>query len=94
MRAQFAMIRVINRDQRIDAGGRRGLQFLFLQLPAIGRQHPDAVGLQPDCRLVQIDNLDAGHGAQYVLRRLDDAGDPGMTMQRNPHRHALAQKRP
>ncbi len=45
MRAQFTVIGMIDRDQSIDAGGRGGLQFFLLQLPAIGRQHTNAVGL-------------------------------------------------
>ena len=80
MRAQFAMIGMIDRDQRIDARRGCSLQFLLLQLSAIGRQHADAVGLQANRRLPQIDDFDSGNAAQNVLRRLDDAGNPGMAM--------------
>jgi hypothetical protein len=45
MRTKFAVIGMVDRDQRIDADGRRGFQFLLMQLPAIGRQHANAVGL-------------------------------------------------
>ena len=85
---------MIDRDQRIDAGGFGRRKLRLLQLAAIFRQHAQIVALQPDRRLLQVDDLDAGHGAQNILGGFDDAMNAGMAMQRDPHRHAFAQQRP
>ena len=84
MRAEFAMIGMVDRDQRVDAGGFGGHKLLQLQLAAIGRQHPHIVALQADRRLMQIDQFDAGHRAEDILRRVDHAVNPGMAVQGQP----------
>ncbi len=43
---------------------------------------------------MQIDDFNTGDRAQNLLGRFDDATDAGMAVQRDPHRHALAQQWP
>ena len=93
VRAQFAVIGMIDRDQRVDARRGRRRKLVLLQFAAVGRQHADAVGLQGDRRLDADRPARCRHGAQNVLGRLDHPGNAGMSMQRDPHRHARAQQR-
>ena len=60
VRAQFAMIGMIDRDQRIDAGCFGRQKLLLLQGAAVLRQCAQVVSLQPDRRLPQVDDFDAG----------------------------------
>jgi len=41
---------------------------LLLQRAAVLRQDAQIVGLQPDRRLMQVDDFDAGHRAQNLFR--------------------------
>ena len=93
MRAEFAMFGMIDRDERVDAGVARGLKFVELQLALEVGQHAEVDALQADRRLFQIDELDAGNCAAGFRPRLHDAGDAGMPVQGDPHRHGLVQMR-
>src|SRR5262245_13579397 len=64
VRAQFAMIGVIHRDQRIDLGGACGLELLQLQLGLELRQARKVDALQTDAWHVELDDLDARHRPQ------------------------------
>ena len=70
MRAQFAMIGMIDSDQRVHVRIRRRLKFVPLQLALERRKNPDIDTLQADRRLPQIDEFDAGDRMQEYPRRL------------------------
>ena len=57
--AQFAVIGVIDRHQRVDAGVARRLEFRQLQLPLVGRQRAETDALQSDSRYLEIDQFHA-----------------------------------
>ena len=94
VRAQFAVVGMIDRDQRIDAGRARGLELLELQLGLELRQGGEVDALQADRRHVELDDLDAGHREQQLLGRLHHAGDARMAVQRHRHLDAVLQERP
>ena len=83
MRAQFAVVGMIDRDQRVDAGRLRRFQFGQMQPAFVLRQRVEEVAHQPDRRLVEIDDLDARHHAQQLGAGLDHALDAGMLVQRD-----------
>ena len=91
--AELAVIRMIDRDQRIDPGRARRLKLGKLQLALVLGQHGEVDALQAHGRLVQVDEIDAGDCAQDVGCSLHHAGHTGMLVQREPHRHAAAQER-
>src|SRR5262249_16003581 len=93
MRAELAMIGVIDRDQRVDAGFLRSLQLQALQLALVLRQRYHAGALQPNRGLVEVDDLDAGHRLQQLEHGFADAGDAGMAMQRDGHANPIAEMR-
>ena len=61
MGAQLAVIRVIDRDDRINAGVARGLKLGKLQLALVGRQRTKTDALQACGRYSEIDQLHARH---------------------------------
>ena len=77
VRAQLAMVGVIDRDQRIDAGALGGIELVLLQLPSIRRQRAEIIAHHADRRLLEVDQLDAWHGMEDVLGGLDHALEPG-----------------
>src|SRR5690348_16781958 len=85
MRAQLAVIGMIDRDQRIDTGIARRLQLPELQFALEFRQHAEVHALQTHRRLVQVDEFDTGNALQDCGGGLDDAGYAGMLVQRDPH---------
>ena len=85
---------MIDRRERIDASVAGGLQLLELELAFVGGQRRKIETLQSDRGLIQIDQFDAGHRAQDIFRRFDDAGDARMLVQRDAQVHALTQQRP
>ena len=85
MRAQLAVIDVIDRDQRVDAGVARRLKFRKLQLLFVLGQRPQCVAHQADRRLPEIDELDSRNGAKQFQGGLDHAGNARMPVQRDPH---------
>ena len=82
------MVDMINRHQRVDAGSLGGFQFRKLKTAFVVRKRVQRVAHEPDRRLMQINDLDAGHHAQQFGAGLDHALDPGMLVQGYPHRHA------
>ncbi len=93
VRAELAVVGVIERDQRVDAGGFRGIELVLLQLAAIGGERTEIVAHHADGGLVQVDQLDARHRLQNVLGCLDRALDAGVAVQGDAHRHLRAQMR-
>ena len=87
MGAELAMVGMIDRDQRIDAGVPRRLELLQLELALVVRQGPQRIAHQPDGRQPEVHHLDAGHGGEQPERRLDHAGNAGMAVQGDAHRH-------
>ena len=94
VRAQLAVVGVIDRDQRIDAGALGGIELVLLQFPSIRRQGAEIVAHHADRGLLEVDQLDARHGLEDVLGRLDHALEPGMAVQGDAHLDGLAQERP
>jgi hypothetical protein len=94
MCAQLAMVGVIDRDQRIDAGALGGIELVLLQFPSIRRQRTEIVAHHADRGLLEVDQFDARHGMEDVLGGLDHALEPGMAVQGDAHRNRFAQKRP
>jgi hypothetical protein len=43
VRTQLAVVGVVDRDQRVDAGALGGVELVFLQLASIGRQRAEIV---------------------------------------------------
>src|SRR5450631_2558663 len=84
MRAQFAMLGVIDRNQRIDASVAR-LELAQLQLALERRKDAEAEALQSDRRLLQVDELKAGDCPQDFSGGFHRAGYAGMLVQRYPH---------
>jgi hypothetical protein len=90
MGAKLAVIGVIHRDQRIDAGISRGRELVRIQLALVGGECSQIIAHQPDRRLAEIDQFDAGHRGQYLRRCFHHAGRAGVAMKRDPHVHRLA----
>src|SRR5215207_7289641 len=83
--AQFAMIGMIDRNQCIDARVARRLEFVKLQLAFERGKHADIDALQADCRLLQVDEFNAGDCPQDFSSGFHDACYAGMSVQRDPH---------
>ena len=74
-------------------GVARGVEFVAIELLLEVGQCGQIVAHQPRRRLMQVDQLDPGHGVQHLLGGFHHAGDAGMAVQRDPHLDALAQQR-
>ena len=83
------IIGMIDGDECVDAGLARRLKFVARQLALELGQHAEINALQAERRLFQVDERDAGNGDEDPFRRLHDAGDAGMAVQGNAHRHSL-----
>ena len=94
MRAELAVVGVVDCDQRIDAGALGGIELVLLQFPSIRRQRAEIIAHHADRRLLEVDQLNTRHGLQDVLGGFDHALQSGMSMQGDAHLHGLAQKRP
>src|SRR5215510_7051711 len=88
------MIGVIDRDQRIDTGGLRRLEFVELQLALVGREHTEIDTLQANGWLLQLNEHNARNGLQDVGRGLNDAGHARMFVQRQAQVDTPTQMRP
>src|SRR5258708_40067518 len=60
VRAQLAMIGMIDRNQGIDAGVARRLELVKLQLALERGQYADIDALQADRRLLEVDGFNTG----------------------------------
>jgi hypothetical protein len=58
VRAELAMLGMVDRHQRVNAGIARRLKFPELQLALIRRKDAEAETLQADRRLFQVNKLD------------------------------------
>ena len=85
VRAQFAMIGMIYRNQCINACIARRLEFHKLQFALELWEYANIHALQPHRRLVQIDKFDTGDHLQDFSGGFHDAGHAGMFVQRDPH---------
>src|SRR5262249_3768650 len=92
--AQLTMIGVVDGGERIDAGSARRLQLVALQLTLVGRKNAEVHALQPDRRLVEVDEFEPGYCAEDGLGGFNYAGDARMFVQGDADRDALAQQRP
>jgi hypothetical protein len=88
--AQFAMIGMIDRDQRVDAGCFGRQKLLLLERATLLREDAQIVSLQPDRGLMQIDNFDTRHRAQNLFRRFDDVVHTGNDGAAQSHVYRLA----
>ena len=70
VRAQLAMIGMIDRNQRIDTRVARRLELVELQLALERGKYADIDALQADRRLLQVDEFNAGDRPQGFQRRL------------------------
>src|ERR1700684_87001 len=93
MRAEFAMFGMIDGHERVDAGVAGGFKFVPRQLALEFRQHTEIDALQAEGGLFQIDDRDAGNGAEDFRRRFHHPSDAGMTMQSDAHRNSPVQMR-
>ena len=75
MRAQLAVVTVVDGDEGIDTGLAGRVELGQLQFALIGRQRPEAEALQSDRGLAEIDQLDSGHAFQETFRSFHHAGD-------------------
>ena len=85
MRAQFAMIGMINGNQRVDTRFAGRLEFPKLQLALERGKYSDIDALQAHRRLFQVDKFNAGDDPQNFNGGFDDACHAGMFVQRDPH---------
>ena len=89
--AKLAVIGVVDRDQRIDAGVAGRLA--ELQIALVVGQGPQRVAHQPDGGQAEVDHLDPGDGVEQAERRFHHSRDAGMAMESNPHLHGMTQQR-
>ncbi len=68
------MIGMIDRNQGIDARVACCLELVKLQLALERREHADTGALEADCRLLQVDELNAGNCPQDFSGGFHDAG--------------------
>ena len=94
VRAQLAVVGMIDRDQRVDTGAFGGIELVSLQLAPIGGKRAEIIAHQSDRRLVQIDQLHPRHGAQDVLGGFDHALDTGVPVQGDAHVNGAAEQWP
>ena len=80
MRAQFAMIGMIDSDESVDARFGRRLKLVELQLALEGGKHTEIDALQSDRLLLQVDDFHARDRAQDVRGRFHDAGNAWVLM--------------
>jgi len=85
VRAQFAMIGMMYRNQCINACIARCLKFQKLQFALKLWEYANIHALQPYRRLVQIDKFDTGDHRQDFGGGFHDVGHAGMFVQRDPH---------
>ena len=89
MGAQFAVIHMIDRDQRIDAGVAGRLELPELQLALVVGQGPQRVAHQPDRGQAEVDEFDARDRVEQAEGGFHHARDAGMAMESDPHLHGL-----
>ena len=79
VRAQFAMIGMINRNQRINTRIARHLKFSQLQFALEFWKYTNIHALQTHCRLIQIDDFNTGDHLQDFSGGFHNAGYARMT---------------
>src|SRR5258706_7893432 len=85
VRAELAMIGMIDRNQSIDGRVACCLELVKLQLALERGKHADTGALQADCRLLQVDEFNARNCPQDFSGGFHHAGYAGMSVQRDPH---------
>src|SRR5215217_2239018 len=88
--AQFAVIGVIDCDQRIDARLSCGFKLFELNLALVWGQRRARGALEPYGWHIEVNDLDVWNGTQQVFRGFDDASNTRMLVQR----HAQADSGP
>jgi len=85
VRAELAMIGMIDRNQGIDALVACCLELVELQLALECGKHADTGALQADCWLLQVDEFNARNCPQDFNGGFHDAGYAGMAVQCDAH---------
>ena len=93
MRAKFAMIGMINGNQRVDTRFAGRLELRELQLALERGKYSDIDALQAHRRLFQVDEFNAGNYPQNFNGGFDDACHTGMSVKCDPHFDPVLQVR-
>src|SRR5262245_25271574 len=78
------MVRVIDRNQRVDTCATCRLQLVALEFAFVGWEHAEADALEANRGLLQVNELHARNGLQELGCGFHDTGDAGMLVQGDP----------